>query len=332
MGKEAQQYREHWSREGFVGDGVNVTRDHHSPDFLSVRGPHAPHRLNIRDVSLADRDNPEALPVPIMVARSGTQLSVSGRAHPMPFVVSNVEADEVHFVQEGEAEFVTSYGSLIGGSGDFVIIPRGVPHSVQPRQNPYLAVIVEIPGALKFDPSPAFEPKIGRSAVTAAAREKDETILLIRSFDGVTRYVKPGNPLASKAIVDETPPVWKINLERVPTNEAGHPTQFIASPHRNELFYNLSARNRRRPPIHNNVDYDELVFYFKGPGAWGSVSEPGTLTWVPKGVLHHGPSEDVREGYLAWMLESRSTLRLTNEGCEVAQLMETDLYGVHGAS
>ena len=81
MAKEIQPYREHWSREGFVGDGVNVTRNHHTPDFLSVRGPHAPHRLDIRDVSLVDRENPEALPQPVLAARSGTQLSQRGRRH-----------------------------------------------------------------------------------------------------------------------------------------------------------------------------------------------------------------------------------------------------------
>jgi len=329
MAKESESYREHWGREGFTGNGVNVTRGHHSPDYLSVVGPHAPHRLNIRDVSCPDREDAEALPVPILMARSGTQLSVSRRAHPMPFVVSNVEADEVHFIQEGEAEFVTSYGSLVGAPGDFVIIPRGVLHCVRPGDTPYLAVVVEIPGALAFDAAPAFEPEMDRSVIDSSIPKDGDTILLLKSFDGVTRYAKPTNPLASETLLDGAPPVWKLNLANIPTDADGPPTQFVSSPRRDELFYNLSARRRRRPPIHNNVDYDELIFYFAGPGAWGSVSEPGTLTWVPKGVLHHGPSEDVPEGYLAWMLESRPTMRLTQEGQAVAQLMETDLYGPH---
>jgi len=46
-------------------------------------------------------------------------------------------------------------------------------------------------------------------------------------------------------------------------------------------------------------------------------------------ISHHGPAEDVREGYLAWMLESRPTMRLTGAGMKAAQLMETDLYGPH---
>ena len=47
MAEKDEQYTEHWGREGFYGDGINVIRAHHVPDFLQVSGPHAPHRLNI---------------------------------------------------------------------------------------------------------------------------------------------------------------------------------------------------------------------------------------------------------------------------------------------
>ena len=79
MPADKESYREHWSREAFYGDGFNVIRPNHVPDYLSVNGPHAPHRLTIGEVSLPDRGDPEALPVPVLVGRSGVQLSVSGR-------------------------------------------------------------------------------------------------------------------------------------------------------------------------------------------------------------------------------------------------------------
>ena len=192
-------------------------------------------------------------------------------------------------------------------------------------------MIVAIPGAVTFDGAPKFDPRIAVPRVESSTPLAGETTLLVKSFDGVTRYVKPYSPLAMVSVSNGNNPVWKINLTDIPPNEVGHPTQFAASPHNDELLYTLSARKRRRPPIHYNVDYDEMIFYFAGPGAWGAVKEPGTLTWVPKGVAHHGPTEDVPEGYLAWMLESRPTLRLTDAGLKVAQLMETDLYGPHPA-
>ena len=79
-----------WTREGFVGDSTYVARPHHTPDFLAVEGTHAPHRLRLQDLTLPDRDDPAALPVPILAAREGFRISASGRAAPMPFVAMNV--------------------------------------------------------------------------------------------------------------------------------------------------------------------------------------------------------------------------------------------------
>lgn len=324
-----EPYTEHWGREGFYGDGINVLRVQHVPDFLQVSGPHAPHRFNIADVDLPDRGDVNALPTPVFLGRSGAQLCVSGREQPMPFVIQNVEADEVHFIQQGEVCFTTAYGHITGSPGDFVFIPRAVPYRIETAKGPTLSLIVETPGAIKFDAVPKFEPRIESAAVESHPAQVAENVLLVKSFDGVTRYVKPYDPFAMVSVSGGNNPVWKINLKNIPVNEAGHPRQFAASPNNDELFYTLSARRRRRPPMHYNADYDEMIFYLDGPGAYGAVKEPGTLTWVPKGVAHHGPTEDVAEGYFAWMLESRPTLRLTEAGRKVAQLMETDLYGPH---
>jgi len=84
-----------------------------------------------------------------------------------------------------------------------------------------------------------------------------------------------------------------------------------------------------RPPIHHNADYDEIILYVGGPGAYGACAVPGTLTIVPKGVTHHGPSEDVPEGYAAFLIETRATLRFTDAALPSSKLMETGRYGVH---
>ena len=80
--------------------------------------------------------------------------------------------------------------------------------------------------------------------------------------------------------------------------------------------------------MHHNADYDELIFYFRGSGAYGEMTKGGQLAWTPKSLAHWGPIEDVPEGYLAWLLESHGTFRLTESGKEVARLMETGQFGV----
>ncbi|MGZ9272991.1 MAG: hypothetical protein ACXW6T_28035, partial [Candidatus Binatia bacterium] len=206
-----QHFIEHWGREGFSGDGVNVVRPHHVPEFVQVSGLHAPHRLNIGALSLPDRSDAHALPVPIFISRTGAQLSVSARERAMPFVISNVEADEVHFIQEGDVQFATAYGNITGRPGDFVFIPRAVSFRIVTERGPTLSLIVETPGAVRFDAAPKFSPQSETASIESSPAQAVETILLVKSFDGITRYVKPYNPLAMVSVSGGTNPVWKIN-------------------------------------------------------------------------------------------------------------------------
>src|SRR5712692_477936 len=177
------QYPVHWSREGFVGDGTTLTCSFHPPDYAAVEGPHAPHRLCVERLALPDRDDPSALPLTLMTARSGARVSVSGRAQPMPFVVSNVEADEVHFVQDGELAFLTDHGAVVAAPGDFVCIPRAVQYRVEPRQMPTLSVVVEIPGAVRLDLPDPTRPEVVRPTARPVPPAAGSTMLLVKSFD-----------------------------------------------------------------------------------------------------------------------------------------------------
>ncbi|HXQ52505.1 MAG TPA: hypothetical protein VN802_15530 [Stellaceae bacterium] len=329
---------ESWSREGFTGESAAVIRPHYTPDYLSVEGPHAPHRLDIHNVMAPDRTDPEALPQVVAASRSGVKLAVSARAARMPYVVRNVEADEIHFIQDGALRFETDFGALDAGAGDFCMIPRAVGHRIAPLQAPTCSLIVESPWAMRLDtPAPHgminLERDVRRARIEAPGQSGGETTLLIKTRDDVTRYLKPHDPLASVRQAGGASPVWAIALSKIApmtyVPHGGPPGHFALSRGKEVLLYTLSARPGGRPPIHDNADYDELIFYVRGPGAWGKVSEPGTLTWVPKGVSHHGPPEDVPEGYLAWLLETADTLRLTPAGLAAAEPMETGLYGRH---
>lgn len=327
-----------WTRNGFVGDTAALIRAQYSPDYISVEGPHAPHRIELDRLTPADAQDADALPLAIMTSREGVQLSVSARSAPMPFVIKNVEADELHFVQLGELRFETDFGPITAEPGDFVCIPRAVAYRVTPVSTPTLTLVTEIPWQLSFDtPAPFgmvnFDEHVSRPTIAVPGDPGGETTLLLKSFDGVTRYLKPHDPLAAIACVSGQVPVWKLNIANVsPVTYlpiGGPPMHFLTSPHGESLLYTLRSRPGMRPPIHHNADYDELIYYVEGPGAWGSVSKPGTLTWVPKGATHQGPPEDVAEGYVAWLLETRPTLRLTPAGAAGAELMETDMYGRH---
>jgi homogentisate 1,2-dioxygenase len=325
-----------WSRDGFLGTNAIALRAAYTPAYLSVSGPHAPRRLSIVDLKSADHEYADGLPTEIMTSKTGVKFSVSRRRAPMPFTIRNAEADEVHFVQSGRCRFDTDFGSLEAGPLDFVCIPKAVSYRVEPLSPDLVALIVESPEPLIFDtPAPFgmvnFGAAVRRATITpGAALKTGPHILLIKSEDGITQFEMVADPVPAIAQVGGSPPVWSLNLASiVPISygkSGGPPAQFLSTANTGVMLYSLSARPGKRPPVHHNADFDEVVFYAAGPGAWGKVSEPGTLTWVPKGVTHHGPSEDVPEGYLAWLLETRSTMRFTPAALEKAAPMETGLY------
>ena len=61
------------------------------------------------------------------------------------------------------------------------------------------------------------------------------------------------------------------------------------------------------------------------------MTDPGTMVWTPKGMTHWGPTEHVPEGYGAWLLETRGTIRLTDAALGIAAPMETGAFGFHEA-
>lgn len=334
-----------WSRNGFLGTNAVGLQAGYTPDFVSAEGLHTPRRIAIENIATADLSDPQALATPIMVSRNqDITISLSRRREAMPFVLRNVEADELHFIQRGRVRFDTEFGSLEAGEGDFVCLPRSSAYRLSPLSPDLLDLIIESAGAFNFDtPAPFGMVDHGRDVRRAAIAPPGSTppaasagphVLILKAADGVTKYVKPVDPLATIAQVGGQPPVWALNLTAIQPitygGLGGPPAQFLSSPDGAALVYTLSSRQAKlRPPVHHNADYDEIIFYSRGPGAYGAVCEPGTLTIVPKGVTHHGPSEEVPEGFWSWLLETRPTMRFTPEILPQTRLMETGFYGVH---
>lgn len=326
-----------WSRNGFEGPICVRTRATPGHEYLTADGNHLPYRVTISDFELPDRKHSRAQPVVFATNRDGVTLAVSGLSEPTPYAWRNVEFDELHFVQEGAIDFLTDFGCIRADRGDFVLIPRAVTYCLIPQTVPTLRIIVESPEALRLNPPAPFgminldRDVSGPDHINSSAGD-DIRDLWLRGYDGITRFTVPQSPLTMDRIVSGAPPVWRLNIAAIqPATyfpHGGPPSAFLNSESRDLIVYPLSARPGKRPPQHHNADYDEITYYFAGPAPYGNIDVPGTLSLVPKGVTHWGPEEDVPEGYIAWMLECRGTLRITEAGATVSRMMETGQFGI----
>jgi homogentisate 1,2-dioxygenase len=313
-------------------------RRQYSPEYRRAEGSYVPRRLETNLLDPQSFADPRSLPVTLLEGNY-VRLSAWWRLTPTPFCLRNVREDELHFVLSGTARLETDFGVLDLRPGDFVLLPRAVTYRMA-QVNELRELIVatdsrlqvepdSVPVVLNVDlhldaPAPFAEPEPGRG----------EYELLIRHGDETTSYFYDRDPLPVAAVVGQ-PVVRRFNLEHVQgIGAAGGslpPSRLINDETTRTLLYYLGARPGGRAPVHHNADYDEIIVFAKGPGNYGAIATPGTVTWTPKGVIHHGPEEDVPEGYVAWLLETRDTLRATPAALRVSRLMETSQWGVHPA-
>jgi homogentisate 1,2-dioxygenase len=262
-------------------------------------------------------------------------MDVWQRVHDTPFAIRDVHHDQIFYVLDGTARLETDFGVLDLVPMDVIRVPRAVSLRLVDVHALNL-VVVATPNALHIHPendavlSPAdvdggrpYENPVGLPG---------EYELMIRHGASTTSYFYDYDPLPVLA-APGAPVVQRFNLANVhPLSVKGiaaPPARLIEDPTTETLFFYLGAREGGRPPVHHNADYDEIAVFAKGPGQLGEIKQPGTVVWVPKGVIHQGPEEYVPEGYVAWLFETRAHLELTPAGQNIATLAETSMFGVH---
>ncbi len=322
-----------YTRNGFAGPATIMVRQQYSPEYTRVEGEYVPYRLEAWR-SHQEAGDPRALPVTIL--RSPTvRLDVWQRSEDTPFAVRDVHHDQVFYVLAGHARLETDFGVLDLEPMDMVRIPRSVAVRLVDVRELNLIVLATV-SSLTVAPE---NDAVLNPAHVDVPRPYDspgwpagEYELVIRHGDRTTSYFYDCDPLpiiqASGA-----PVVQRFNLAAVhPLTVQGAvspPARLVDDPTTETMIFYLGARENGRPPVHHNADYDEIGVYVAGPGAFGAMTVPGTTVWVPKGVIHQGPEENVPEGYVAWLIETRANLELTEAGRRIAQLAETNRFEVH---
>lgn len=327
-----------YTREGFSGESFAAVPTSYPPDYLSVIGPHAPRRWILPEMTPSDAVELVAPPMLLANSDCGVRLRLSGRQVKSARITRNVEADELHFIQDGEVKFETDAGSLTAQQGDFVYLPRATAYRFYALSATMCDLILETRSTLKFvTPYQVGVINFARDlqrATPESVIDDGVTELVLRAWDGEdTLFMLPNNPLGMDRAFGGTVPVWKLSLDKIQKlasiPEGGPPYPFMSTANGEVLIFNAGDRPTAgyRPPIHINADFDELLLYVDGEAPWGACDKPGTLTWVPKGVVHHGVAPSTPKPHRSWMIETKATLRWTDTATAASEAMETGTYG-----
>lgn len=261
---------------------------------------------------------------------------------------ANADADELHFVHEGEGTVETIHGLLPFQAGDYVMLPRGVLHRWTWRRPGFVFTtlghgFVDIPsnfrnkyGQLKMD-APYTHRDFGRPQWPAeglAERFRDApTTVVIKRGDAFHEYDQPHSPMD---VVGWDGCVWPFTfaIEKYqPKTGLVHLPPTIHTTFVGNRFVVCSFVPRVTdfhpdaipcPYPHSSVDCDEVIFYVRGNFTSRKGVGPGSVSLHPAGIVH-GPHPGAYEASigtsrteeLAVMLDTFSPLVPTTAAVEI---------------
>jgi homogentisate 1,2-dioxygenase len=226
----------------------------------------------------------------------------------MDHLVRNADGDDLLFVHEGDGEFFCDFGHLSYRDGDYLVIPRGTMWRIEPSSKTRIMMVESTGGAYMlpekgimgphaiFDPAILDTPSMNNRFIDQQG--EGDWCITVKKRNLFTKITFPYNPLDAVG--------WKGDLSVVKLNwrdirplmshryhvpPSAHAT-FIAN---GVVICTFCPRPIESDPgalkvpfFHDNVDFDEFIFYHKGEFFSRDNIHPGMTTFHPAGFTH-GP-------------------------------------------
>ncbi len=319
-------------RGGFQGRVAELYRAHEPTGWTRVEGDYAPGDFDGERFEPADRSDPRAAPLPILVNDDVT-ISISRRAAAMPYWFRNSDADQLYFVHRGEGMVETEFGPLDFRPGDYLVVPKGVTYRVVPRATDNYFLVLDSAAEIGFvehaslgrhnpyDPDVVEVPSPTPFTATGAA----EYEVRVQRAGEVTSFFFDHHPLDVVGWKGDLFPFRFHNTDFRPVfADRNHvpPTAFGLFHAEGWVLCNfvphpvqMDREAARLPYYHRNVDYDEIGFLHAGT-LGGAPMAGTTIMWHPRGAVH-GPGEAARAAAAAaWDLVTNDDLEAVNVDCQ----------------
>lgn len=292
-------------REGFFGPATHMYHAHPPTGWTDWDGPLRPRAFDLARLTATEASPFQA---PDILFNSHVRMRFWHAPARMDHLVRNADGDDLLFVHTGKAALYCDYGHLDIEAGDYVLLPRGTMWRVDQAQH-FTALLIEAtnsayrlpdkglvgPHAI-FDPAMLDVPRIDDAFRTQAT--EDEWKVCIKRRGQMSTVTFPFNPLDAKG--------WKGNLSAVRINvrnirplmshryhlpPSAHTTfvadRFVVCTFAPRLF-ETDPGALKVPFFHDNLDYDEVLFYHAGDFFSRDNIHPGMMSFHPCGFTH-GP-------------------------------------------
>lgn len=132
---------EHISREGFFGPASMIYHRNSAVAPKRVEGALSLRMAKMEHFNQLDENSDTGLPT-LMLYNPEVRISLSRRAAAMPFLLRNIDADTLIYVQSGSGTLATEFGPLDYAAGDYLYVPKSISYRQMPSSET-VALVVE---------------------------------------------------------------------------------------------------------------------------------------------------------------------------------------------
>jgi homogentisate 1,2-dioxygenase len=319
-------------RDGFFGPATHFYHKNQNTNWSSIEGNLRPRAFNTNNFKHNPKTPWEAKTI---LSNSQCQIRFWETGQSMDHLVRNADGDDILFIHEGEGDFFCDFGHLSYRDGDYLVIPRGTMWRIEPLSTTRMMMIEATGSAFLlpergimgphaiFDPAILDTPKMNNRF--QAQQSNEEWNIFVKKQTWKTKITFPYNPLDAIG--------WKGDLSVVKLNWRdirplmSHRYHVPPSAHTTFIANGLIVCTFCPRPIesdpgalkvpffHDNVDYDEFIFYHKGEFFSRDNIHPGMTSFHPSGFTH-GPHPK------AFLAGAKATKKETDE---VAVMVDTRL-------
>jgi homogentisate 1,2-dioxygenase len=264
-----------------------------------------------------------------------------------PYFYRNAQSDEIVYVAKGRGVLESVYGDLPFGTGDYLIIHRGILHryKLELSAGPVKFLVMESRGHVRWpkryrnefgqlkEGAPYSERDIRRPLELRTHDEMGDFRILVKQYEGINELILDHHPFDVVGWDGYFYP-WAFNINdfepivgRVHQPPPVHQTfegdgfvvcSFCPRP------YDFHPEAVPAPYNHSNVDSDEVIFYASEEFMSRKGIEFGSITHHPDGIPH-GPHPGRYEASigqkstneLAVMMDSFRPLRVAKQARKI---------------
>lgn len=307
-------YEEEQGRKGFFGPVSHLIKPKPSTRWTSIEGPLRPHLYDL--VKMAPQwghwqrlfFNPD-----VAIYNYWDRHT----QQPIQQAFRNADGDTLYFCHRGGGRVLTEYGLLSFRRGSYVLIPKCVTHSFHFDEDTNFLVIESKTSSYRepdrgmvgrnafYDPAAFGKPNLEELHSFKATTQSAAVRVMVKREGQVTKFTYDdcvydtvgwkGDFFPITLHVDDLMPMLSARVHLPPSTHATFVSQgfvvctFLPRP------LETDADALKVPFYHQNIDYDEVLFYHDGDFFSRDNLHAGMMTLHPAG-FPHGPHPKAVQG------------------------------------